>query len=142
MTSMLMLTANKFQMFEFEVCFGLQGLDTLRNYPCVLDEQTQTFFVWLGDTDIKAFTKHTFFNLCDFAENHGALHVIFLVDRQHKQKVEYKRMFKVIDAVRLSEEAVNTLVKRESDEEVESEKSDSDVSFVAADSVAFYKFAL
>jgi hypothetical protein len=146
LTSMLVLTAGKFRLFDFDVKFGLQGTDTLRTYPCVLDEQTQTFFVWLGDTDIKAFTKHTFLNLCDFAETQGALHVIFLVDRQHKQKTEYKRMFKVIDAVRLSEGAFSAFVKKASDGKsdlVESEKSsDSGVSFVDVDTVAFYKFAL
>lgn len=64
----LALQSGRFRTYLIESCFGLQGNDTLRAYPCVLDETTAIFFVWLGDTDLAAFTKHTFMNLCDFAE--------------------------------------------------------------------------
>jgi hypothetical protein len=54
--------------------------------------------VWLGDTSLTAFTKHTFLNLCDFAEDNKATDVIFLLDYNHAQKKEFKRMFEVVDA--------------------------------------------
>ena len=128
-----------------ESCFGLQGNQTLRAYPCVLDETTATFFVWLGDTDLAAFTKHTFMNLCDFAEDNSATDVIFLLDRNHVQKKEYKRMFRVIDAVRLDAVSASILIRKDpgSSDEDESEESGAEqVTQKVLETVAFFKFAL
>ena len=95
------LQAGKFQTFVIESCYGLKGNETLRAYPCVLDEVNGKFFVWLGDTCLTAFTKHTFMNLCDFAEDNEATDIIFLLDYNHAQKKEFKRMFGVVDAEHL-----------------------------------------
>lgn len=71
MTKILALEQGKFHTFVIECFFGLQGTDTLRSYPCILDTKDEndiTFYVWLADTDLSVFTKNTFMNLCNFAE--------------------------------------------------------------------------
>jgi hypothetical protein len=131
--------------FVIESCFGLTGKETLRAYPCVLDEQKGHFFVWLGDTAFTAFTKHTFMNLCDLAENHGAKTVIFLLDREHAQKSDYRRMFQVVDAVRLGKDSVASLARRDaaSSDEEESDESDPAMRLTRInEAIAFYKFEL
>jgi len=144
----LALVGGKFKPFVIESCYGLTGHETLRAYPCVLDEQDEkntTFFVWLGDTDFKAFTKHTFMNLCDLAEGHGAKSVIFMLDREHAQKVDYRRMFQVVDAMRLGKDSVTLLVRKEAASSDEEESDDSDPAERITrvnETLAFYKFVL
>lgn len=101
-----------------------------------------TFYVWLSDTDLSVFTKDTFMNLCNFSEKLHAKNVIFLLDREHKQKNEYRSMFNVIDASRLGVKAVTSLLKTDSDED---ENDDEGAKLRAENviaSVAFYKFVL
>lgn len=141
----LALQSGKFKTFLIESCFGLQGNETLRAYPCVLDEVRGTFFVWLADTDLAAFTKHTFMNLCDFAEDNMATDVIFLIDRNHAQRHEYKRMFRVIDAIQLDAEEASVLIRKDpgSSDEDESEDSGAEAPIKNVhEAVTFYKFAL
>lgn len=145
LTKVLALASGKFKCFVIESCFGLRGNETLRAYPCVLDQCTRTFFVWLGDTVFTSFTKHTFMNLCDLAESHGAASVIFVLDREHSQKTDYRRMFQVVDAARLSKDAMALLVRKEAASSDEEDSDDSDhagrVSRVH-EACAFYKFEL
>ena len=49
-------------------------------------------------------------NLSDFAESVGAEKVTFLIFHQHRQKSQYRSMFSVIDAKRLSSDALKDLV--------------------------------
>lgn len=98
------------QKFVFDVCAGLSGEETQCQFPCIFDEASRRFFVWLGDTDISYFTKSTFMNLCDFAEDAGATSVVFLIFRQHRQKAQYRNMFSVIDARGMPHEAVQELI--------------------------------
>jgi len=49
-------------------------------------------------------------NLSNFAEGVGATTITFLVYHQHRHKVQYRRMFGVIDAMRLGTDAVKELV--------------------------------
>ena len=100
--------------FVFDACAGLSGTETLHQYPCVYDGRSSRFFVWLGDTDFALFTKSTFMNLCEFAESEcQAISVTFLVFHQHRQKEQYRSMFRVIDAKRLGSEAVKELIGKE-----------------------------
>lgn len=98
------------QKFLFDVCAGLSGEETQCQFPCIYEEASHRFFVWLGDTDIAYFTKSTFMNLCDFAEETGASSVTFLIFRQHRQKAQYRNMFSVIDAKSMPQEAVQELI--------------------------------
>jgi hypothetical protein len=68
-------------------------------------------------------------NLCDFAEDHAATDVIFMLDYKHAQKTDYKRMFSVVDAVRLGAQEAECLIRKEpaAFDEDESEDSDSEV---------------
>lgn len=131
-----------------ESVHGLTGKDTLRAYPCVLDEQgTRVFYIWLGDAQFYTFTKHTFLNLCDFAESHGAVRMVFLLDQDHEETKEYHRMFSVIDAVRMSNDSVKVLVRSDtaSSDEDESEFSQgqsSPKSQRVSDKMAFYRYEL
>lgn len=85
--------------FVFDACAGLSGSETLNRYPCIYEESSRRFFVWLGDTDIALFTKSTFMNLSNFAEFEvGATSATFLVFHQHRQKAQYRSLFRVIDA--------------------------------------------
>lgn len=103
--------------------------------------------MWLADTDLSVFTKDTFMNLCNFAEKHNAKDVVFLLDREHKQKNEYRRMFRVIDAKRLGTDNVTSLLKQDSTSSSsdEEEGNELDLEVRAKNviaSIAFYKFAL
>lgn len=69
---------------------GLNGSKSCWSFPCVYDEQTQKFFVWLGDITIDRFTKTTFLNLVNFAEKAGAQQMILVNLRDHAQKSKYQ----------------------------------------------------
>jgi len=76
-----------------------------------MDYASGKFYVWLADTNFALFTKSTFMNLCNFAENHGAQKVLLLLDAQHVQKKQYKSMFQVIDAHKLGSNQVKLLIE-------------------------------
>lgn len=86
LVAQLDLTQGEYKRFVVDSCAGLLGSDTLRQYPCLMDYANSKFYVWLSDTDFALFTKSTFMNLCNFAENHGATKVLLLLDTQHAQK--------------------------------------------------------
>jgi len=86
--------------FVIDCMAGLSGQETVKEFPCLLNGAR--FYVLLTDTQFNLFTKSTFMNLCNFAENRGALSMVIVLDRNHHQKHDYLRMFKVIDAERLS----------------------------------------
>ena len=96
--------------YLFDVCAGLSGTETLVQFPCVFEPGSQRFFVWLGDLDFALFTKSSFMNLSNFAEDAGATTITFLVYHEHRHKAQYRRMFSVIDAARLGTEAIRQLV--------------------------------
>jgi hypothetical protein len=72
--------------FELDSRVGLNGSKTCWSFPCVLDEETQRFFVWLGDITVDRFTKTTFLNLANFAESNGAKQMVLIQFRDHVQK--------------------------------------------------------
>lgn len=108
LTNMLKGVARRMtRKFLFDVQAGLSGTDTLHQFPCLHDLSNGRFYVWLGDTDFALFTKSAFMNLSNFAEGQlGAKTVIFLVYHEHRQKTQYRNMFRVVDAKRLHTEAV------------------------------------
>lgn len=110
MISLMPNMPNSTRKFLFDACAGLSGSETLSQYPCVFEAESARFFVWLGDTDLSLFTKSTFMNLSNFAESAGARSVIFLVFHAHRQKNQYKSLFRVIDARRLRTEALRDLI--------------------------------
>lgn len=77
--------------FELDSRVGLNGSQSCWNFPCVLDEH-QTFYVWLGDISLERFTKTTFLNLTNFAENQGATQVVLVQFRDHVQKGKLSRL--------------------------------------------------
>ena len=67
--------------------------------------------MWLAETDLAIFTKMTLMNLCEFAENElQASHIVFLLSSNHRQKSQYKQMFKVIDAHRMGSTQVSAML--------------------------------
>lgn len=96
--------------FLFDACAGLSGTETLNQYPCIFEAESKRFFVWLGDTDLSLFTKSTFMNLSNFAESSGANSICFLVFHAHRQKTQYKSLFRVIDARRLRTQALQDII--------------------------------
>lgn len=111
LVSQLALEKGKFKRFVVDSCAGLLGSETLRQYPCLMDFASGRFYVWLADTDFALFTKSTFMNLCNFAENQGADKLLLLIDAQHTQKKQYKSMFQVIDAHKLGSNQVKMLIE-------------------------------
>ena len=67
--------------YLFDAQAGLSGTDLVHRYPCIHDELSNKFFVWLGDTDFAIFTKSTFMNLSNFGESVGAISITFLIYR-------------------------------------------------------------
>ena len=72
--------------FEIDSRVGISGTQTCWNYPCVYDESSQKFFIWLGDVTIEKFTKTTFLNLVNFGQNLGATTMVLIMNREHTQK--------------------------------------------------------
>lgn len=96
--------------FELDSRVGLNGAQVCWSFPCVLDEQRQTFFVWLGDITIERFTKTTFLNLTNFAEREGATQIMLIQPRDHVQKAQFQKLFKVLDAERVSKKGMQDLM--------------------------------
>lgn len=106
-----LIAADDQQIFVIDSIAGLSGNQMVRQYPCLLDKKTGAFFVLLGDAAFSLFSKSTFMNLCTFAEDHGAKTIVLILDRFHEQKREYRRMFKVIDAVRMKKAEATSHLK-------------------------------
>ena len=83
--------------FELDSRVGLNGAQVCWSFPCVLDEQRQIFFVWIGDITIERFTKTTFLNLTNFAENAGATEIMLVQPRDHVQKGKNIRIYKDVN---------------------------------------------
>ena len=112
MTSLLCLEEKECRAFVIDACAGLTGKETVHQFPCLLYEDR--LLVWLDDTRLSLFTKSTYMNLCDFAENEcAASKLVFLLSATHGQKEQYKQMFKVIDGHRLSSSQVCDAFKLE-----------------------------
>jgi hypothetical protein len=101
MMSLLNLQPEDTTTYLVDACAGLIGTSQINRYPCVLYANSNCL-VWLADTDISLFSKSTFFNLANFAEdNLGATKITFVLSANHTQKRQYRDMFEVIDAVKL-----------------------------------------
>jgi hypothetical protein len=104
----------------------------------VYEESSEKFFIWLGDVTIDKFTKTTFLNLVNFGQNLGATMMVLLMNREHTQKGiqtppityqclltlsfldQFQKLFKVLDAHRLSKRSMQELMGDEHlDENVE-----------------------
>lgn len=103
--------------FELDARAGLNGARTCWSFPCVLDESRQMFFVWLGDVTIERFSKTTFLNLANFAEANSAKRLVLVQFRDHVQKVQFQKLFKVLDAERVSKRGMQELMGNEHLEE-------------------------
>lgn len=67
--------------------------------------------MWIGSTDISIFGKTTLMNLANLAEDKGASDLLLIIDKDHTQMSQYKRMFKVIDAERVTAASMKDLIK-------------------------------
>lgn len=67
--------------------------------------------MWIGATEFSLFGKTTLMNLANLAESKGAETLYLVMDRDHAQLKDYKRMFKVIDAERVASADVKELIK-------------------------------
>jgi hypothetical protein len=97
-------------MCEFDSKVGLNGQQSLWSFPCILDEEKMNFFVWLGDVTLDKFTKSTFLNLVSFAEKEGAVKMILVQNRDHVQKDQFKKLFSVLDAIRVDKKGMTKLM--------------------------------
>jgi len=105
-----MFNVKEGKQFELDARVGLNGCQSSWNFHCVLDEGTRTFFVWLADISIECFTKTTFLSLTNFAEAQGAENVVLIQFRDHAQKVQFQRLFKVLDAERMNKREMEAVV--------------------------------
>ena len=85
--------------FDIESKAGLSGYDTMASFECLLAEET--FYVQLGVTPFALFDKSTYLNLLDFAESQSAKQCVLLLAREHPERREYERTFRVIEAIRV-----------------------------------------
>jgi hypothetical protein len=86
MQSLLRLDESQVKNFEIDSRVGISGTKTCWKFPCVYDDSTEKFFVWMGDVMIDKFTKTTFMNLVNFGQNLGATNMVLIMDREHTQK--------------------------------------------------------
>jgi len=71
------------KLFELDSKVGLNGQIGHWSFPCIFDEESKRFFVWLGDVTIDKFTKSIFLNLVAFAEKTGASKMVLIQNRDH-----------------------------------------------------------
>lgn len=72
LTSILKVKAGMHKLYDIDSRVGLNGSRSLWSFNCLQDEESQRFFVWLGELPIDKFTKTTFLNLVSFAEKTGS----------------------------------------------------------------------
>jgi len=77
------LTPEKYSVYEFDSRVGLNCSQILATFLCIMDEENKRFIVSLGDITIDKFTKSTFMNLANFAEEKGATSMVFVQNRDH-----------------------------------------------------------
>jgi hypothetical protein len=114
---MIKLNDDKFKLMDFDAKVGLNASVLHHNYPCLLDEDKKKFFVWLGDITIDKFNKSTFMNLANFAENNGATSMVLIQNRDHCQKDQFRKLFKVLDAHRVKKGGMKEMLNKEKIEE-------------------------
>lgn len=83
---MQMFNVKNGKQFELDARVGLNGGQSSWSFPCILDEASGTFYVWLADITLECFTKTTFLSLTNFAEAQGAEKVVLVQFRDHVQK--------------------------------------------------------
>ena len=83
---MFKVSENKAKLFELDSRVGLNGSQSNWSFPCMQDEDSHRFYVYLGDVNIDKFTKSTFLNLVNFAEKAGCNKLILVQERDHRQK--------------------------------------------------------
>lgn len=103
------LNVSSFNSFVINSQAGLSGTTTIATYPCVLT--ATKFFVWLGATSITVFDKSTFMNLANLAEKEGATDMYLILERSNQHKQNFRKMFRVIDAERLTSPQTQELIK-------------------------------
>lgn len=75
---LIKLNDDKFKLMDFDAKVGLNASVLHHNYPCLLDEDKNKFYVWLGDITIDKFNKSAFMNLANFAESNGATSMVLV----------------------------------------------------------------
>jgi hypothetical protein len=58
--------------------------------------------VWLGNTEVSHFGKATLMNLANLGESKGAQEMYLILAKDHVEIKQFLRMFKVIDAKKVS----------------------------------------
>lgn len=86
---MFKVAENKAKLFELDSRVGLNGSQSNWSFPCMQDEDSQRFYVWLGDVNIDKFTKTTYLNLVNFAEKALCNKMVLVMDRDHRQKGKF-----------------------------------------------------
>lgn len=117
MMSLLQCKDGQAKYFDIESKAGLTGSQTCWSFPCIYDQAREKFFVWMGDVMIDRFTKTTFLNLVSFAENQGSTQMVLLCNREHPQKDQFQRLYKVLDAERVSKRGMKELMGEDGLEE-------------------------
>jgi hypothetical protein len=95
--------------FTIDSCAGLSGDQVVAKFPCALSDRK--FFVWISETSLSLFDKHTFMNLAEFAEQKSATQIVFLLSASHPQLNDFRRTFKVLDAERVPSAQVQSIIR-------------------------------
>jgi len=103
---MVNVQEDAYRLFEFDSRVGLNASQTHHSFPCLFNEEKKVFYVLLGNATIDKFTKSTFMNLANFAEKSGAKQIVLVQQREHEQKDQFRKLFKVMDAKRVGKKAM------------------------------------
>ena len=104
-----LLALSSFDSFVIDCNAGLTGKDVMASFPCILD--SSRFYVWLGETEINLFGKNALLNLACLAESKGAKEMYLVLEKKNPDIKSFMRMFKVIDAARVSSAQVQQLIR-------------------------------
>lgn len=89
---------------------GLEEED-FQTYTCMHDEVTNLFYVNIGMNSCEGFLQSTFVNAVKLAEQKGATKVYFIVNRDNKDRSQYRKDFKMIDLKRVSSDEKKAIME-------------------------------
>ena len=93
------------------------GLDQeiMQRYICLLDKESDLFFVNIGEHEINGFNKSTYINLIKLAESKKSSKIYFIVSKNNRDHKEYRNTFKLIDIQRVSTKEKEKIFKSDID---------------------------
>ena len=97
---------------------GLCGEESIvDSIPCIISDDQCKFMVFVNELDVKQFSKSTLLNLVGTAESisPACQQLVFICSRMTPGYKDFKKMFEVIEASRMTKTEIRPLVSQQED---------------------------